>query len=83
MAASERVVAGLSCSQVLERLSDYLDRDLPTETAARIEEHLRGCDWCERFGRRFSTVVRALRRELVDPDPVEPEVAERLRATIA
>ena len=77
----ERVVGGLRCGEVLERLSDFVDGDIDSATRARIEEHLRGCDWCERFGNRFTGIVGALRRELrVMPD--DGGVAARLRESV-
>ncbi len=76
--AEERLVAGLTCSQVLANLSDFVDGSLDAKQAEMIEAHLRGCDWCERFGAGFSAVVKELRRQLREPDPVEPEVSERL-----
>ena len=62
--AEERLVAGLRCGDVLARLSEYLDGDLAASEAARVEEHLRACDWCERFGGDFATAVQALRNAL-------------------
>ena len=68
---AERLVAGLRCGQVLERLSDYVDGDVDAATRAGIEAHLAGCDWCARFGGEFSGVVIALRAELVEAEPVD------------
>jgi len=77
----ERVVAGLSCGEVLGALSDYLDDSLPAKERKRIEEHLRGCDLCERFGGRMAGLVRALRTTLAAP-PLDPDVEERLRGRL-
>lgn len=74
----EKVVGGLSCSQVLERLSDYVDGELAADDRARVETHLRGCDACARFGGEFRSTVRALRAHLVDPGEVPREVREAL-----
>jgi anti-sigma factor (TIGR02949 family) len=79
----EREVAGLRCSDVLARLSDYLDGDLPPPDAERLREHLRGCAECERFGGAMAELVRSLRRELADSDDGPPrDVVERLRARL-
>jgi len=77
--AHDREVAGIRCAQVLEKLSEYLDGELDSQTVGRIEAHLKGCDWCERFGKRFSGTVRELRSRLAQPDEVDPRVAARLR----
>jgi anti-sigma factor RsiW len=60
----EKVVAGLTCGQVLDRLSDYLDRELGPEERDRVEAHLRGCEGCARFGGELRATVRALKAHL-------------------
>ncbi len=72
----ERVVAGLRCSEVIARLSDFVDGELPATDLARMKEHVAGCDVCERFGGGFAAVVAALRK--AEPAELDPNVAERL-----
>ena len=79
MADLDRDVAGVRCREVLAELSAYLDGELPSERVRQLEAHVQGCDWCERFGGRFSGVVRAFREGLGAPDPVEHSVRGRLR----
>jgi anti-sigma factor (TIGR02949 family) len=79
---NERVVGGLSCSQVLDRLSDYLDGELSPEEKQRVEDHLRGCDGCARFGGEFKGTVQALRSHLLRAPPAPVHVQERLRRAI-
>lgn len=78
-AREERLVGGLRCGEVLAVLSEFHDGELETEKRQLITGHLRGCDWCEQFGGRFSEMVRSLRRELAEPAPLSNEVAARLR----
>ena len=78
----ERVVGGLSCSQVLDRLSDYLDEELSPEEKQRVEDHLRGCDGCARFGGEFKSTVQALRGHLLRATPAPGHLQERLRRAI-
>lgn len=75
----ERTVAGLSCRDVLARLSDYLDGDLPAAQRAQVEAHLAGCDWCERFGGRMGRVVEGLRGALGAPEGPDDRVRAALR----
>lgn len=82
MADLDRTVAGIRCREVLARLSDYLDGDLSPAEAARLEAHIRGCDWCERFGGRMGRVVGALRTALDPPLEVPEPVAARLTARL-
>lgn len=74
----EKVIAGLSCGDVLERLSDYLDQELAPAEQARVEEHLRGCEGCARFGGQFRTTIRALKEHLARDEKVPPRVKQRL-----
>ena len=76
---NEKIVGGLSCGQVLERLSDYLDSELGEQARAAVEEHLRGCDGCTRFGGEFKATVVALRDHLIGL----PAPTTRLRARLA
>jgi anti-sigma factor RsiW len=78
MADLDRMVAGLRCDEVLGRLSDYMDGEVSPEDRSRIEEHLKGCDRCERFGGRMSSIVKGLRDALREPDPLEEGVSRRL-----
>lgn len=79
MADLNRVVAGLRCIDVLDRLSDYLDGDLSIEERGRVEAHLKDCDQCERFGGQMASIVRSLRKTLREPEALENEVARRLK----
>jgi anti-sigma factor RsiW len=78
----EKVVAGLSCSEVLARLSDYLDGELADAARRQLEDHLRGCDGCTRFGGEFRSTVRALRVYLGGPGGLPEQVRARLRRSL-
>jgi anti-sigma factor RsiW len=76
----EREVAGLRCSEVLARLSDYIDGDLAAEEVERLQQHLQGCRVCEAFGGSMAELVRSLRRDPGASAEGPPAgVAERLR----
>ena len=81
--AHDREVAGIRGTEVLAHLSDYLDGDLAEAETQQVEAHLRGCDWCERFGNQMSAVVHNLREELGAAEPVADDVAERLLDRLA
>ena len=78
----ERRVAGLLCSEILAGLSDYMDGALEPDVRTRVEEHVRGCDACARFGGRFAGTMARLRTSLLD-EPVPEGVLERVRARLA
>ncbi|TNF30271.1 MAG: anti-sigma factor [Deltaproteobacteria bacterium] len=71
----------MRCGEVLERLSDYVDGELDAAERARVDAHLAGCDWCERFGGAFATTVGRLRGALTS-HPIDGAVQERLRAAL-
>lgn len=76
------MVGGLLCSQVLEFLSDYTDGELPADTRAKVEEHLRGCDACTRFGGEFIATIALLREQLLAGANDPQRLRSRLRATL-
>jgi len=78
----DRVVQGLTCSDVLALLSDYLDQELCSADRERVEGHLRGCEGCARFGGAFSATVRALKLHLAGPLGAPARVKERLREAL-
>jgi anti-sigma factor (TIGR02949 family) len=78
----EKVVGGLSCGEVLAVLSDYLDGDLAPRARAQVEEHLRGCEGCARFGGEFQATVRALRDLLSTATPLPEGLRERLHRAL-
>ena len=82
MKAHDREVAGIRCTEVLERLSEYLDGQLDDAEVARIDRHLQGCTWCERFGGRFAAAIAGLRLHLRDAEPLQPIVRQRLRESV-
>ena len=74
----DRTVAGLRCSEVLERLSDYVDGELQPAERRAVEEHLRGCDACSRFGDEFSATLQALRTHLLGTPCDEARLRQRI-----
>ncbi len=79
---TDRMVAGLWCHEVLARLSAYLDEELAPAERAQVDDHLRGCDACARFGGELAGTVRSLREHLL-ADAAEPtDLRRRLRAAI-
>lgn len=76
--AKDREVGGIRCHAVLARLSDYIDGELGDAERAQVESHLRGCDWCARFGGNVADVVTRLRQDLGVAEPLGEDAAQRL-----
>jgi len=79
--AHDREVAGIRCAEVLERLSDYVDGELAAAERARVDAHLAGCDWCERFGQAFGATVGRIRADQAT-DSVPAALQARLAAAL-
>jgi RNA polymerase sigma-70 factor, ECF subfamily len=82
---SDRILAGLHCGEVLAELTAFLDGGLPADRAHRIQEHVKDCEDCQRFGSEFSAAVFALREILREPghdEDVETRLLDRLHAEI-
>ena len=51
----------IRCIEVVEIVSDYLERALSADECARLEEHLDGCEGCEAYVVQMRATVGALR----------------------
>jgi anti-sigma factor (TIGR02949 family) len=71
------------CREALERLDDYLDRDLTPHETSALEAHLQLCDHCtEEYGLR-SAAQDVLRCKLLGekcPDALRAFISARLHA---
>ena len=61
----------LTCAEVVELVTEYLERRLPPEDVERFEEHLVFCDGCENYleqMQRTIDVTGQLREDDLSPD---------------
>ncbi len=77
--AAERVIAGISCGEILARLADYLDGELDADTLAAVQKHVAECSECDRFGGAYAAVVGALRRAPTPASIDDEDVAAIVR----
>ncbi|HEY2597043.1 MAG TPA: zf-HC2 domain-containing protein [Candidatus Dormibacteraeota bacterium] len=71
----------MTCRQVVELMTDYLDGALSPEDRARFEEHLAGCDGCTAYLAEMRTTRRVVGR-LADesiPKSIEDELLKAFR----
>ena len=54
--------AALSCQQVVELVTDYLEGRLSRRDRKRFEQHLAACDGCSRYLEQMRVTIRALGR---------------------
>ena len=71
----------MECSEIIDLLSDYLERDLPPNTCAVLEHHLAECPECTQAAeglRKTVSLCREYRSENF-PAPLAPEKQKALR----
>jgi len=51
----------LSCREIVELVTDYLEGDLDADTTAALEEHLDLCPGCARYVEQIRETVATLR----------------------
>jgi anti-sigma factor RsiW len=68
----------LACVDVVELLTDYLERALAPEQARRLERHLETCPGCTEYLRQMRAVAGTLGG--LDGDTISPEMREALIA---
>ncbi len=70
----------MDCREVKDRLSPYLDGELPTELSSQIAHHLAGCEVCRRELAALTRLEAALGRLRA---PVPPALAEAVLTRLA
>ena len=68
--------AELSCREIVELVSDYLEGALPEGVRARFEEHLGECPLCVTYVDQVRTTVEATRR--LREEELDPAVRDEL-----
>jgi anti-sigma factor RsiW len=69
----------LTCQQVVELVTEYLDGVMEPRRRARFEAHLAGCDGCTNYMEQFRTTVSVVGRLDVGDVP-EPVMSDLLAA---
>ena len=66
----------VSCTEVVELVTDYLERSLPPDEAALVEQHLNCCEGCVWYVDQIRTTIETLGR--IEPEEVPPQVRAQL-----
>ncbi len=69
-------ITPLSCRQMVELITDYLEGALPPVDSARFERHLDGCDGCRAYLEQMRLTIGALGH--LPPESISPEAEEKL-----
>lgn len=68
----------LTCKELVELVTEYLEDSLPPRLRAQFEEHLAVCPGCTTYLEQMRQTIRAM-GELTE-DSLEPETLEKLLA---
>lgn len=71
----------LTCHELVELVTDYMENALSPTERARFEEHLRGCTVCPRYVEQLRTTVRVIGRLTEEnlPDSVRQSLLTAFR----
>ncbi|HEX2713014.1 MAG TPA: zf-HC2 domain-containing protein [Candidatus Acidoferrales bacterium] len=72
---------GMSCKELVELITEYLEGTLPPEDKARFEQHLAFCDWCRIYLQQMRLTIQTLGKlsEESIPEDVKAELVEVFR----
>jgi predicted anti-sigma-YlaC factor YlaD len=68
----------MTCSQVVELVTDYLERALPADETTLFEQHLNFCEGCIVYVEQMRVTAETVGR--VREEDVPPETREKLLA---
>jgi hypothetical protein len=68
----------VTCGEVVELVTDYLERALPAHEAELFEQHLNFCEGCVTYVEQMRATVATVGR--VREEDVPPETREQLMA---
>jgi len=71
----------MSCRELFERLSEYVDGELSQEICQEIQRHMEGCAPCVAFAKTLKKTAEMCRR--LPSKPIPPDVAADLRNLLA
>jgi anti-sigma factor RsiW len=70
--------APLSCQELVELITDYLEGALAPADAQRFERHLAGCDGCTAYVEQMRATIAALGH--LPPESLSPQAERELLA---
>jgi anti-sigma factor RsiW len=68
----------MTCKELVEVVTDYLEGRLPDATLAQLEEHLAACDGCTLYVEQMKLTLRTLGQ--IPEETVTPAAREALIA---
>jgi predicted anti-sigma-YlaC factor YlaD len=73
---------GLTCREVVELITDYLENELPLEDRRRVESHLWECEGCTSYLEQMRETIRltGMLTEEQIPEQQKRELLEAFRS---
>ena len=68
----------MTCRELVEVITEYLEGTLPPDDRASFERHLAGCEGCHAYLDQMRETINALGR--LPPEPLSPEAERQLLA---
>ena len=66
----------LTCQEMVELVTDYLDGALPGEQTRTFEDHIEECPWCGRYLEQMRVTLRTVGR--LDGESISPDARDTL-----
>jgi anti-sigma factor RsiW len=66
----------MTCRELVELVTDYLEGALPWRERRRFDKHLRGCPWCGRYLEQMRVTLRTVGR--IDAEAISPDARDAL-----
>jgi anti-sigma factor RsiW len=73
---SEVEAPQMTCKELVEVITEYLEGTLPAVDGARFERHLAGCDGCQAYLDQMRQTIAALGH--LPPESLSPEAETKL-----
>jgi anti-sigma factor RsiW len=70
---SDSTMEALSCQELVELVTAYLEGALPAEDRAGFEAHIAGCDGCGAYVEQMRATIRLAGRLTPDAIPADAE----------
>lgn len=67
----------LSCKELVDLVTGYMDETIPDEVRAKFEQHLSECGYCDAYVQQMHMTVK-LTSTLSEPEPPKPALNELL-----
>jgi predicted anti-sigma-YlaC factor YlaD len=64
-------VPEMTCKELVEVVTDYLEGSMPAQQQLLLEEHLAFCDWCQTYLKQIRETIRltgTLREDDLTPE---------------